>query len=211
MEPFTRIEAVAAPIDLPNVDTDRIIPARFLRKSRSAGYGSFLFHDLRFRADGSEDPGFVLNQPAYRDARILVAAENFGCGSSREGAVWALAGHGIRVMIAPSFGDIFFENALRNGLLPVVLPAPVVEALRRRLHLSPGATIAVDLPRQTVRDPDGTEEHPFDIEPFRKQGLLDGRDEIGVTLMHEAAIQAFEVRRSIEMPWVFPAAGDPTA
>ena len=210
MEPFTRLEAVAVPIDLPNVDTDRIIPARFLRKPRSAGYGNFLFHDLRFRADGSEDPGFVLNQPAYRGARILVAAENFGCGSSREGAVWALAGHGIGAIVAPTFGDIFFENAFRNGLLPVVLPAPVVESLRRRLHASPGATVAVDLPRQTVRDPDGTE-HPFDIDPFRKQGLLVGRDEIGVTLTHEAAIRSFEARRSEETPWVFPAAGDPAA
>jgi 3-isopropylmalate/(R)-2-methylmalate dehydratase small subunit len=208
MEPFTRLEAGAAPIDLPNVDTDRIIPARFLKKPRSEGYERFLFHDLRFQADGREDPGFVLNQSRYRDARILVTAENFGCGSSREGAVWALTGRGIRVVIAPSFGDIFFENALRNGLLPVVLPGPVVESLRRALHASPGAVIAVDLARQTVRGPGGVE-HRFDIDPFRKESLLDGRDDIGVTLAHGAAIAAFEARSAAETPWVLPGAGTP--
>ena len=138
MERFVRLVAVAAPLDLPNVDTDRIIPARFLRKPRSAGYGQFCFHDLRLRPDGTEDPEFVLNQAAYRDARVLVAAENFGCGSSREGAVWALAGRGIRAVIAPSFGDIFHENCLRNGLLPVRLPATTVTGLRQALHAAPG-------------------------------------------------------------------------
>src|SRR5262245_39716815 len=150
MQPFIRLTAVAAPLDLPNVDTDRVIPARFPRNPRGKGYGQFCFHDLRVRPDGSEDPEFVLNRPAYREARILVAAENFGCGSSREGAVWALEGRGIRSVVAPSFGDIFHENCLRNGLLPVRLPAAVAADLRQALHSTPGATLTIDLPTQTV-------------------------------------------------------------
>ncbi len=203
MEPFTRVSAVAAPLDLPNVDTDRVIPARFLRKPRDVGYGQFCFHDLRLRPDGTEDPAFVLNRPAYRDARILVAAENFGCGSSREGAVWALAGSGIRAVVAPSFGDIFHENCLRNGLLPVRLPAETVASLREALHATPGATLTIDLPAQTVTGPDGTS-HRFEIDPFRKQALLEGLDEIGLTLRHAAEIDAFETRHAAEWPWAMP-------
>ena len=201
MEPFTRLTGVAVPLDLPNVDTDRIIPARFLRKPRAAGYGNFLFHDLRLRADGSVDPDFVLNRAAYRDARILVAAENFGCGSSREGAVWALAGHGFRAVAAPSFGDIFFENMFKNGLLPLVLAAEAVARLRRRLQAAPGASLTIDLPGQVVVDPDGAEQ-TFAIDPFRKHGLLHGLDEIALTLEHEALIRAFEARRVAEWPWL---------
>ena len=203
MEPFTRVSGVAAPLDLPNVDTDRIIPARFLRKPRDVGYGQFCFHDMRRRPDGTEDPAFVLNRSAYRDARILVAAENFGCGSSREGAVWALAGRGMRAVIAPSFGDIFHENCLRNGLLPVRLPAATVEALRRVLHGAPGAAVTIDLPAQTVAGPDGTS-HRFDIDPFRKQALLDGLDEVGLTLRRATEIDAFETRHATEWPWAMP-------
>ncbi len=203
MEPFTRVSAVAAPLDLPNVDTDRIIPARFLRKPRDVGYGQFCFHDMRRRPDGTEDPTFVLNRSAYRDARILVAAENFGCGSSREGAVWALAGRGMRAVIAPSFGDIFHENCLRNGLLPVRLPAATVEALRRALHGAPGAAVTIDLPAQTVAGPDGTS-HRFDIDPFRKQALLEGLDEVGLTLRRATEIDAFETRHAAEWPWAMP-------
>ena len=198
-----RLAAVAAPLDLPNVDTDRIIPARFLRRLRSVGYGQFCFHDLRVRPDGTEDPGFVLNQPAYRDARILVAAENFGCGSSREGAVWALAGRGIRAVVAPSFGDIFHENCLRNGLLPVRLPASTVARLREALHAAPGGTVTVDLPAQTVTGPDAAP-HRFEIDPFRKQALLEGLDDIGLTLRHDAEIAAFETRHVAEWPWAVP-------
>jgi 3-isopropylmalate/(R)-2-methylmalate dehydratase small subunit len=204
MEPFTRLTAVAAPLDLPNVDTDRVIPARFLRKPRDVGYGQFCFHDLRLRPDGTEDAGFVLNRPAYRDARILVAAENFGCGSSREGAVWALAGWGIRAVVAPSFGDIFHENSLRNGLLPVRLPAETVSRLRQGLHAAPGATVTIDLPAQTVTGPDGLRQR-FEIDAFRKQALLEGLDEIGLTLRHAAEIDAFEARHSAGWPWVTPA------
>jgi len=204
MEPFTRVTAVAAPIDLPNVDTDRVIPARFLRKDRSVPeYASFLFHDVRFNADESERPEFVLNQAPYRGARILVAAENFGCGSSREAAVWALAANGFRSVIAPSLGDIFHQNCFKNGLLPVILPADVVAGLRRQLHERPGATLTVDLKTQTVTAPDGTA-HRFEVDAFRKEMLLTGRDEIGLTLGFETTIAEFEARHARDMAWAVP-------
>jgi 3-isopropylmalate/(R)-2-methylmalate dehydratase small subunit len=206
MEPFISVTAVAAPIDLPNIDTDRIIPARFLRKPKEgADYGRFLFHDVRFNADGSERPEFVLNQPPYRSAKIVVAAENFGCGSSREMAVWALQAYGIRAVIAPSLGDIFFENCGKNGLLAVILPAADVATLRRQLHERPGAHVTVDLPSQTVTGPDGAR-HEFTIDGFRKQALLDGLDEIALTLRYESAIAVFEARRAREAPWLSTAA-----
>ena len=205
MQAFTRVTAVAAPIDLPNIDTDRIIPARFLRKPQGApGYASFLFHDVRFNADGSEKAEFVLNLPPSRDARILVAAENFGCGSSREAAVWALDAHGIRAVIAPSLGDIFHQNCFKNGLLPVILTGETAAALRRQLHERPGASMTVDLETQTVTAPDGGT-HSFEIDPFRKQMLLAGRDEIGLTMEHEGSIREFEARHAREMAWVTPA------
>jgi len=195
MEPFTRLEAVAAPLDIANVDTDRIIPARFLRLPRSAGYHNYLFHDLR------EAGGFVLDDPAYRSAKILVAAENFGCGSSREGAVWALAGAGLRAWIAPSFGDIFFENSFKNGALPVILPAPQVRQIRQLLAARPGTKLVIDLAAQTVALPEGSLEH-FEVDPFRKECLLKGWDEIDLTLQHEAAIAAYEARQRSETPWL---------
>ena len=186
MDPFTILTARAVPLDLVNVDTDRIIPARFLRQPRAAGYEKFLFHDLR-----EADPGFVLDRPEYRDARILVAAENFGCGSSREGAVWALAGAGFRAWIAPSFGDIFFENSFKNGVLAIVLPHERVAAIREMLHRDPASELAIDLVAQTVCLPDGTKEG-FDVDPFRKECLLAGIDEIALTLRYEDAIAAYE-------------------
>jgi 3-isopropylmalate/(R)-2-methylmalate dehydratase small subunit len=201
MEPFTRVTAVALPIDLPNVDTDRIIPARFLRKARNPEYARFLFHDVRFNADGSEKADFVLNQGPYRAARIVVAAENFGCGSSREGAVWALEAYGVRAVIAPSLGDIFHQNCFKNGLLPVILPAEAVARLRRQLHERPGATVTVDLPSQTVVAPGGSE-HRFEVDPFRKQLLLTGQDEIALTLGYERQLGEFEARHRREMPWL---------
>jgi 3-isopropylmalate/(R)-2-methylmalate dehydratase small subunit len=204
MQPFTRVTAVAAPIDMPNIDTDRIIPARFLRKPKGApGYASFLFHDVRFNADGSEKPEFVLNQAPYRPAKILVTAENFGCGSSREMAVWVLEAYGVRSVIAPSLGDIFHQNCFKNGLLPVILPAETVAGLLRQLHEAPGGTIKVDLEEQTVTAPNGTR-HRFEIDPFRKEMLLTGRDEIGLTLESEAQIREFETRHAREMAWVVP-------
>lgn len=204
MRPFTRLTAVAAPIDLPDVDTDRIIPARCLRAPRGApGYERFLFHDLRVDAGGAERPDFILNRAPYRAAGILVTAENFGCGSSREMAVWALEAYGIRAVIAPSLGDIFHQNCLKNGLLPVVLPAAVVADLRRQLHDRPGATVTVDLEAQTVTTPAGAV-HCFEVDPFARQMLLTGRDEIALTLEYEAAIGAFEERLAREAPWVAP-------
>jgi 3-isopropylmalate/(R)-2-methylmalate dehydratase small subunit len=201
MQPFRRLTAVAAPIDLPNIDTDRIIPARFLRKPKGApGYASFLFHDVRFDAAGSEKPEFVLNQAPYRGARILVTAENFGCGSSREMAVWVLDAYGVRSVIAPSLGDIFHQNCFKNGLLPVILPAATVAGLRRQLHARPGATLTVDLEAQTVAGPDGVALR-FEIDPFRKEMLLTGRDEIALTLDFEGRIRDFEGRYARDMAW----------
>lgn len=195
MEPFTTLDAVAAPLDIVNVDTDRIIPARFLRLPRSAGYHNYLFHDLR------EEGGFVLDRPEYKEAKILVAAENFGCGSSREGAVWALAGSGLRAWIAPSFGDIFFENSFKNGTLPIVLAAENVKRIRAMLARNPGARLAIDLAAQTVTLPGGGVER-FDLDPFRKECLLKGWDEADLTLQHEAAIAAHEQRQRTETPWL---------
>ncbi len=201
MTSFGRLTAVAAPMDLPDVDTDRIVPARFLRKPKSPEYARALFHDVRFNPDGSEKPDFVLNQPPYRDARILVCGENFGCGSSREMAVWALDAYGIRVVIAPSLGDIFRQNCYTNGLLPVILPADVMAGLRQQLCDRPGATITVDLEAQTVEAPDGRH-HRFEIDPFRKQMLLTGQDAIALTLGYESRIAEYEAGRRSRMPWL---------
>jgi 3-isopropylmalate/(R)-2-methylmalate dehydratase small subunit len=208
MEPFGRLEAVAVPIDLPNVDTDRIIPARFLRHAPGPGYERYLFHDVRFDDEGRERPEFVLNQAPYRGARIVVAAENFACGSSREAAVWALAANGFRVCVAPSFGDIFSENCAKNGLLAVVLTADVCAGLRQQLRDRPGATMVVDLPAQTITSPDGTL-HAFEVDGFRKECLLRGQDEIALTLSYEPAITAYEARRAAEWPWRVGGASGP--
>jgi 3-isopropylmalate/(R)-2-methylmalate dehydratase small subunit len=201
MDPFVTLTAVAAPIDLPNVDTDRIIPARFLRKSRGPGYERYLFHDVRFREDGSERPEFVLNQAPYRGARILVTAANFACGSSREAAVWALMAGGFRSFIAPSFGDIFFENCFKNGALPIVVPAELAASIRAQLRERPGATMTVDLQAQVLTGPDGAP-HAFTVDPFRRECLLTGVDEIAMTLGHQAEIEAFEARHLGELPWL---------
>lgn len=201
MEPFTRLDAVAAPMPVPNVDTDQIIPARFLRKSRKDGYGQYLFCDLRFEPDGSEKPGFVLNQAPYRGARVLVADKNFGCGSSREHAVYALWDYGFRVVIAPSFGDIFFGNSFKNGFLPIVLPAEAIAALRGAIQIKPGARITVDLAAQLVIGPDGTS-YRFEIDSYRKECLLKGIDELDFTLARRAEIAAFERRLGATMPWL---------
>jgi 3-isopropylmalate/(R)-2-methylmalate dehydratase small subunit len=202
MRPFTRLTGVAAPIDLPNIDTDRIIPARFLRNAQDApGYDRFFFHDVRFNADGSEKPEFILNQPAYRGATILVTSVNFGCGSSREAAVWAHAAYGVRAVVGPSFGDIFFNNCSKNGFLAVVLPAPTCAAMRAQLHASPGATITVDLEAQRAIDVEGTA-HRFEIDAFKKHALLTGQDEIELTFSHEERIADFEKRQREEMPWL---------
>ena len=193
MEPFRRFDAVAVPIDRQNVDTDQIIPARFLKKPRANNFGEFLFRDLRTRSDGSPDAEFVLNQPAYQGAGIVVAARNFACGSSREHAVWALHDYGIRAAISSAFSDIFQSNAVRNGLLPVVLPEAVVTRMIAALHASPGARVSIDLESQTVTDPAG-EMHHFEINPFWRHCMLEGLDELAYTLSLEEHITAYEKR-----------------
>jgi 3-isopropylmalate/(R)-2-methylmalate dehydratase small subunit len=199
MQTFTTLHAIAVPLDRANVDTDQILPARFLKKPRSAGYGAFLFHDERRR-----DPDFALDRPAFRGAAILVAARNFGCGSSREGAVYGLVDGGIRCVIAPSFGDIFAANAAKNGLLTITLPEAEVGKLRDRLRTAPGARLMVDLPAETITDPDGQTIH-FEIDAFRKRCLMEGLDEIDLTLESINAMTAFDERAAREQPWRLPA------
>jgi 3-isopropylmalate/(R)-2-methylmalate dehydratase small subunit len=193
LKPFQHLDAVAVPIAQSNVDTDQIVPARYLQKPRSDDFGKYLFRDLRFRRDGSEEPGFVLNQTPYRDGRIIVAERNFGCGSSREHAVWALYDYGFRAVIAPSFGDIFFSNALKNGLLPVILPEATVATMLNAIQTAPGSRISVDLAGQIVVAPEGTS-HGFDIDPFAKHCLLNGLDELDYTLGFVDQIAEFERR-----------------
>jgi 3-isopropylmalate/(R)-2-methylmalate dehydratase small subunit len=190
-EPFTTLTAIAAPLEMPNVDTDQILPARFLRRPRDERYATYGFHDLRFNPDGTPQPGFILNRAPFDRAGILVAARNFGVGSSREAAVYALLALGIRCVVAESFGDIFFSNALKNGLLPVRLPEPAVTALRDLVLAAPGTALTVDLPRNRLSAPDGTA-HDFVIPPFSRDCLLRGLDEIGLTLTLLPEIEAFE-------------------
>jgi len=201
MEPFKPLQAVAAPLAVSNIDTDQIIPARFLWRKRSEGWGHLLFNDLRFNDDGSPRAHFVLTRPEYRDAQILVADRNFGCGSSREHAVWALYDYGIRTVIAPSFGDIFFNNSLQNGFLPVVLPDATVEALLAALEQAPGTQIGIDLVAQHVSVPDGAL-HGFEIDPFRKECLLAGADEVAFTLSLGNQIDAFEKAYGRKVSWI---------
>ena len=193
MEKFVRLTAVAAPLHEPNIDTDQLIPARFLGKPRRAGFADFLLRDRRFAEDGSEITRFVLNKAAYRAARILLAGGNFGCGSSRESAVYALADYGFRVVIAPSFGDIFAGNCIKNGFLPVVLPDAQVADLCRQVEAAPGAVLAVDLEALSVEAPDG-KVFAFAMDPFKRQCLLEGLDEIGLTMRFADRISAHEAR-----------------
>ena len=201
MEPFRRLDAVALPLGTPNIDTDQIIPARFLWRKRSDGWGELLFNDLRFNDDGSEKPQFMLNWPQYRPAKVLIGDRNFGCGSSREHAVWSLYDYGFRAVIAPSFGDIFFNNSFQNGLLPIVQPDEVCEKLRAQLEETPGARIAVDLVAQQIVAPDGAA-YGFAIDPFRKECLLAGTDNIAFTLGQIDQITAFEKGYERKLPWV---------
>ena len=201
MQAFTKLTGVAAPLDFANVDTDKIIPARYLRRLRGPGYEKLAFHDIRFDANGNDRPDFVLNQAPYRQAKILVAGANFGCGSSREAAVYVMWDYGIRSVIAPSFGDIHYGNELQNGMLPVVLPDDTCEKLRRQLHDQPGAEIGIDLETQTVTGPDGVTYH-FDIDPSHKERLLKGLDDIGLVMQNIAQIEAFEKKHHTELPWL---------
>ena len=195
MDPFVSLEGVVAPIDQVNVDTDMIIPAVYLKSIERTGFGPHLFDRYRYREDGSENPDFILNQDAYRNAKILVSGPNFGCGSSREHAPWALEDFGIRCIIAPSFADIFFNNCFKNGVLPLILPEESVRQIIDKSQSNPGLQLTVDLEVQQVRDSDEDIVVDFQVEEFRRYCLLNGLDDIGLTLQHEDAISAFEAQR----------------
>ena len=201
MEKFTTLTGVAAPLPMINVDTDMIIPKQFLKSIKRTGFGGNLFFEMRYRDDGGENPDFVLNKPAYRKARILVSGTNFGCGSSREHAPWALLDFGIRCVIAPSFADIFYNNCFKNGILPIALPQAQVELLMDDAARGSNAVVAVDLEKQEITGPDGGTVH-FDIDPFRKHCLLNGLDDIGLTLEKSDKIDAFEAKQAQAEPWL---------
>ncbi len=200
MQKFTQLTGVAAPMPMVNIDTDAIIPKQFLTTTQRTGLGKHLFHEMRFDENGREIASFVLNQAAFRAARILVAGANFGCGSSREHAPWALADFGIRCVIAPSFADIFFNNCFKNGLLPIILPHEQVDRLTQ-IAQKTGMQLTVDLEAQRITGPDGVD-FAFTVEPFRRHCLLHGLDDIGLTEQYLGDIKAFEDKRKTEQPWV---------
>ena len=201
MDKFTTLTGVAAPMPLVNIDTDMIIPKQFLKTIARTGLGKNLFDEMRYTLDGAEIPGFVLNQPAYRNAEILVAGENFGCGSSREHAPWALLDFGIRCVISTSFADIFFSNCFKNGILPIVLPKEAVDVLMDDARKGANARITVDLESQTVTTSDG-QSFAFDVDQFKKHCLLNGLDDIALTLEKAKAIDSYEARNGTLHSWV---------
>jgi 3-isopropylmalate/(R)-2-methylmalate dehydratase small subunit len=212
MEKFEQLTGLVVPLDRANVDTDAIIPKQFLKSIRRTGFGPYLFDEWRYLDRG--EPGmdctsrplnaeFVLNQPRYQIAQILLARANFGCGSSREHAPWALLDYGLRAVIAPSFADIFYNNCFKNGILPIVLEAAVVDRLFGEVQATPGYRMSIDLPAQRVTTPGGETLH-FEVDAFRRHCLLNGLDDIGLTLQHTDAIRAYEARRRREAPWLFP-------
>jgi 3-isopropylmalate/(R)-2-methylmalate dehydratase small subunit len=200
MEKFTVLEGVAAPLKLVNVDTDKIIPKQYLKTIKRTGLGKGLFAELRYKDDGSENPGFVLNQPAYRKAKILVAGDNFGCGSSREHAPWALLDFGIRCVISTSFADIFYNNCFKNGILPITVSPEDLAKLFEDAERGANATLTVDLAKQEIRGPDGGT-IKFDLDPFRKHCLLNGLDDIGLTMEKKSKIESFEKQAAGKRPW----------
>ena len=201
MQKFTTLTGVAAPLPMINVDTDKIIPKQHLKTIARTGLGKALFDEMRYRNDGSENPDFVLNKPAYRKAKILVAGENFGCGSSREHAPWALLDFGITCIIAPSFADIFYNNCFKNGILPIKLKQADVDKLMDDAERGANAIVTIDLDKQEITGPDGGCVK-FDIDPFRKHCLLNGLDDVGLTLQREKAIDSFETKRKAATPWL---------
>lgn len=211
MKAFTTVTAQVAPLDRPNVDTDAIIPKQYLKSIKRTGFGQYLFDDWRYLDQGDLDipvsqrrlnPEFILNKPEFTGAQILLSRENFGCGSSREHAVWALDDFGFRAVIAPSFADIFFNNSFKNGFLPVILPAEVVDQLFSELDAHPGYSLTIDLPAQKVITP-GKQSFDFQIDAFRKDCLIRGLDEIGLTLQSAQDIRSYESKRRLEAPWLF--------
>ena len=201
MQKFTKLTAVAAPLPMINVDTDAIIPKQFLKTIKRTGLGKHLFHELRFDTDGQEKPDFVLNKPAYRKAEILVAGDNFGCGSSREHAPWALLDFGIKCVISTNFADIFYNNCFQNGILPIKVKPDELDKLMDDANRGANATLTVDLEAQEIRGPDGGVVK-FEIDPFRKHCLLNGLDNIGLTLEKSKAIDSYENRKRAEQPWL---------
>ena len=208
MESFVKLNGLVAPLDRTNVNTDEITPARYLKSIKRTGFGQILFANWRFRDDGSPDPDFVLNQPRYQGASILLADDNFGCGSSREHAPWAIREYGFRCLIAPSFADIFYNNCFNNSILPVTLDASIVKELFAEIAANEGYTLNVDLEAQTVTTPGGRV-FSFEIDQFRKQALLKGLDNIGWTLSHDDEISAYETRRKQDAPWTFSIKAQP--
>ena len=201
MDKFTTLTGVAAPLNMINVDTDKIIPKQYLKTIARTGLGTALFSEMRYKDDGSENEDFVLNKPAYRNAQILVAGENFGCGSSREHAPWALLDFGIRCVVAPSFADIFYNNCFKNGILPIKLPQEDVDKLMDDAERGSNATVTVNLEAQEISGPDGGM-IKFDIDPHLKHCLLNGLDDVGLTLKKEAKITSFEEKAAAAHPWV---------
>ena len=191
MKPFTKLESNICPLDIANIDTDQIIPKQFLKRVERTGFGQYLFYDWRFNADGSENSDFNLNKPEYKNAKILLASENFGCGSSREHAPWSLLDYGFQVIIAPSFADIFFNNCFQNGILPIILPEQQVKDLFEKVNSAPDANVAIDLENQKIQLSDGSE-ISFEMETNRKEKLLKGIDDIGFTLQFQQSIEKFE-------------------
>lgn len=201
MDKFTTLTAVAAPLDMMNVDTDMIIPKDYLKTIHRTGLGKGLFAELRYRDDGTENPDFVLNKPAYRKAQILVAGNNFGCGSSREHAPWALLDYGIRCVISTEFGDIFYNNAFKNGILPIKVSKADLDKLMDDAERGANATLTVDLQNQTIQGPDGGTVH-FEVDAFKKHCLLNGLDEVGLTMEKAGRIATYEKKAAVERPWV---------
>ena len=199
MQPYRRHTGAVAPLDRVNVDTDQIIPKQFLKRIERTGFGQFAFFDWRYKDDGTLNPDFELNEPEYQGTTILVAGRNFGCGSSREHAPWALEDMGFRTIIAPSFADIFYNNCFKNGMLPITLPEETVQEIMSRAQERPGYKLTVDLEKETIEDEEGTVAH-FDVDEFRRHCLLDGLDDIGLTLQHVDAIANYEQRRSELLP-----------
>jgi 3-isopropylmalate/(R)-2-methylmalate dehydratase small subunit len=204
MDKFTTLTGVAAPMRMINIDTDKIIPKQFLKTIKREGLGKNLFNDLRYNEDGSEKPDFILNQPAYRNAKILVAGDNFGCGSSREHAPWALADFGIRCVISTSFADIFYNNCFKNGILPIQVTAEQLDELFDDAERGANATLTVDLEKQEIHGPDGGVVK-FEIDPFRKHCLLNGLDDIGLTMQKSQSIGSFEEKQKAGQPWLYAA------
>ena len=202
MDKFTTLDGIAAPLPMINVDTDKIIPKQFLKTIKRTGLGKALFDEMRYKNDGSENPDFILNKPAYRQAKIMVAGENFGCGSSREHAPWALLDFGIRCVIASSFADIFYNNCFKNGILPIKLPQEIVDELMDDARKGANARLTIDLEKQTITRPDGGVVK-FEIDGFRKHCLLNGLDDVGLTLQKAPAIGSFEEKNKLSQPWLW--------